>query len=61
MFWGNQTYGDKADTPVPLKTYRCHSTGKEKTRAGRTHYCKVVTDHPGDHECICGKTWKRGV
>lgn len=51
MFWGEMTYNDSLNTPVPRVTYRC------KSNPPGNHTCKIVTDHAEDHRCICGEEW----
>jgi hypothetical protein len=52
MFWGGQTYNDRFNTRVPRVTYRCKAKHEHPN-----HTCKIVTDHPDEHRCICGETW----
>jgi uncharacterized protein (DUF2237 family) len=36
---------------------RCASNDVEKP--GHTHWCRLVKSHPGDHRCICARSWER--
>lgn len=55
------TYADA--TPVPRRTYRCKAScgvrSEHDNKIIRKHPCKLVTDHDGDHKCICSRTWGR--
>jgi hypothetical protein len=55
MFWGEMTYKDSANIPVPRVTYRCKSRNRDPEKKGCV--CKIVTDHAGGHLCICGEDW----
>lgn len=55
MHWGDAVYKDSAQTPVPRVTYRCKSRNLDPEKRGCV--CKIVTDHDGEHRCICGESW----
>ena len=59
--WGKMTY-DQGKIPVPMFAYKCKAKAidEKRTQPGQTltHQCKIGIDHEGDHQCLCGKTWR---
>lgn len=57
MFWGTKDLHYADGHSIPRVTYRCKR--KWKVQKGSTissHQCKLVTDHPKECLCVCGRT-----